>query len=203
MRCCFVLWMRVIVVLAVMLIVCTAFSGDRPRVYTVLVALDDSWQSRMLKSELTRDWERCESSARLDLKTRDKLWGLNQQAWVLRRSFRFVFDAEAPIGTKKPAIRIGAGTWETLDKRIFRYSTLPLQSICWYRDIETLSPSEDGDYVSCQFEKDNEGRVIQRYEINLKVPQAPWLPAGESPVVRGVWTKRTYEGFLGDGDNGP
>ena len=151
----------------------------------VLVALDDSFESQLLKSELTRDW--------LKPKWRDRnyLRQLQSISRDLRRDFRFNFAPDTPPGLNRPAIKVGSGPWEVLDKRIFRYSTLPLKSLCWYRDVTFMEDQGDWNYVCMKWES--------------KVPQAPWLPAGEFPKAHGVIATHSFgaEFYNDDLDRGP
>jgi hypothetical protein len=166
---------------------------ERHKPMTVLVALDDSFESQLLKAELTRDWLKPNRG------DRNYLRQLQALSNGLRRDFRFNFDTDTPSGLHCPAIKVGCGPWEVLDRRIFRYSTLPLRSLCWYRDATFLESQGDWEYI-CP-----DGDYSHAYHCwKPKIPQAPWLPQGEFPKVSGiVSTSDTHPEYDDEHDNGP
>ncbi|HXY33969.1 MAG TPA: hypothetical protein VEI07_07055 [Planctomycetaceae bacterium] len=114
--------------------------ADKP---TLTIALDDGPRSRMLKSELTRDWtqpnpaiaRRLTRSQKQDVATRGTQ--LNALAAKIDGYFRIVYataeDVPLPVKFHLPAVRINRGTWETLDRRAFAFEGRPLATLDWYR----------------------------------------------------------------------
>jgi hypothetical protein len=112
-----------------------------PRKPTLSIALDDTPQSRMLQSELTRDWTRPNPALKLsrsqkkDLETRGAQF--NAIAKKIEEHFRIVYatadDVPLSIRFHLPAVRINRGGWETLDRRSFAFEGRPLVTLDWYR----------------------------------------------------------------------
>jgi hypothetical protein len=159
--------------------------AEPKRKVKLTIALDDSWQSKQLRSELTRDWTCPNPALKLTPKQWISVWEhgfpLNETSAAIHRYFdvRFVERDQAPLTITVPAIRVGNGTWESIDKRAFKYEGVPLATVNWYRlsDIkvrgkspkvytsETLngySGSDAGDPLS----------VPAPWEPHLKVPCA-------------------------------
>jgi hypothetical protein len=114
-----------------------------PNKATLTIALDDTPQSRMLKSELTRDWtqpnptvaRRLTRSQKKDVATRGAQ--LNAIASKIDAYFRIIYvtpdDAPHSVRFHLPAVRINRGAWETLDRRAFAFEGRPLVTLDWYR----------------------------------------------------------------------
>jgi hypothetical protein len=110
---------------------------------TLTIALDDSPQSRMVKSELTRDWTQPNRAVvktltrwqKKDVATRGAQF--NAIATKIDGYFRVVYVKadEVPLSVRfhLPAVRINRGTWETLDRRAFAFEGRPLVTLDWYR----------------------------------------------------------------------
>lgn len=94
------------------------------------VALDDDFDSKLLKSELTRDWVKPGVSGN-EAKT---LAEMKKLSVFLKANLKIIFveRPNTPDGVKLPAIRFGRSRWVTLDKRMFRMSTWPLKSMEWH-----------------------------------------------------------------------
>ncbi|HEV3303080.1 MAG TPA: hypothetical protein VG055_25735 [Planctomycetaceae bacterium] len=130
------------VVLAIAVAVALARAAE-PNKATLTIALDDSPQSRMLRSELTRDWtqpnatvaRRLTRSQKNDVATRGAQ--LNAIASKIDAYFRIIFvtpdDAPLSVRFHLPAVRINRGAWETLDRRAFAFEGRPLVTLDWYR----------------------------------------------------------------------
>jgi hypothetical protein len=100
------------------------------------IALDHDRRSRMLQSELERDWSRPNPAIVLTLRERAGVARLAQEMAGLQRALhdRFqVLYVERPPFVRAPAVRIGHGRWESLSPRAFVYETLPLRTLDWYR----------------------------------------------------------------------
>jgi hypothetical protein len=118
---------------------CAAMTrADRP---TLTIALDDSRQSRVLKSELTRDWTQPNPALRLSARQRADVKArgaqLNAIAAKIGGYFHIVYTTadDVPLAVRfhLPAVRINRGTWESLDRRAFLFEGRPLVTLDWYR----------------------------------------------------------------------
>ncbi len=108
---------------------------------TLTIALDGSPRSRMLRSELARDWAQPNPSLKLTRRQKKDVAArgaqLNAIAAKINAHFRIVYVTadEAPLSIRfhLPAIRINRGQWEPLDRRAFAYEGRPLVTLDWYR----------------------------------------------------------------------
>jgi hypothetical protein len=118
-----------------------AFAAEPPRKPTLALALDDGAPSRMLRSELSRNWLRPNAAIVLTRRQRSDLAiiGHSMQALQAQLVAEFVIvyvEPEAvPSSTRLhlPAIRINRGRWESIDRRAFAFETRPLLTLDWYR----------------------------------------------------------------------
>jgi hypothetical protein len=117
-----------------------AVRAERPRQApqrTLLwVALDDDRRSEMLRHELERDWHRPNPAVVLNPRERIAVARLADDMSRLQRALHARFEilyVEPPPFVQAPAVRIGRGRWESLDRRAFAFETLPLRTLEWYR----------------------------------------------------------------------
>jgi hypothetical protein len=128
---------RALLVTAAASIACAA----EPQKPTLTIALDDGWQSRMLKSELTRDWTRPNPAIKLSRTQKKDMHArgtqLNAIATKIEDYFRIVYvgpdDVPLSVRFHLPAVRINRGAWEPLDRRAFVFDGRPLVTLDWYR----------------------------------------------------------------------
>ena len=157
---------------------------------TLTIALDESPHSRMLKSELTRDWTQPNPALKLtrsqkhDLQTRGTQ--LNALAAKIDGYFQIVYltpgiEDTVPLAIRfhLPAIRINRGRWETLDPRAFAFEGRPLVTLDWYRSrhaaiARDLPRPTAADYWSYCSEEGWSGSEI------VETP-APWERANPFP----------------------
>jgi hypothetical protein len=128
----------------VVLVVAASLAGAvEPNRPTLTIALDDSPQSRMLASELTRAWTQpnpavaktLTRSQKKDVETRGAQF--HTLATKINAYFRIVYvtadDVPLSVRFHLPAVRINRGAWETLDRRAFAFEGRPLVTLDWYR----------------------------------------------------------------------
>ncbi|HET6327804.1 MAG TPA: hypothetical protein VFG04_24180 [Planctomycetaceae bacterium] len=157
---------------------------------TLTIALDDGPHSRMLKSELTRDWTQPNPVLRLtraqkhDLRTRGTQ--LNALAAKIDSHFHIVYvtagiETTVPLSIRfhLPAVRINRGRWETLDPRAFAFEGRPLVTLDWYRSRHAAIARDvprptAADYWSYCSEEGWSGREV------VETP-APWERANPFP----------------------
>ncbi|HEV8000875.1 MAG TPA: hypothetical protein VGP63_13410 [Planctomycetaceae bacterium] len=154
---------------------------------TLMIALDEGPHSRMLKSELTRDWTRPNPALKLtrsqkhDLQTRGTQF--NALAAKIDGYFHVVYvtPEQIPLSVRfhLPAIRISRGRWETLDPRAFAFEGRPLVTLDWYRSrhaaiARDLPRPTAADYWSYCSEEGWSGSEI------VETP-APWERANPFP----------------------
>lgn len=125
----------------VLLTVAVVRSAEPLRKPTLSLALDDSGPSRMLRSELSRDWLRPNSALRRTQRQRSDLAvvgrsmnGLKSQI-VAQFVIVYVEPDAVPLPERLhlPAVRINHGRWESIDRRAFAFETRPLLTLDWYR----------------------------------------------------------------------
>jgi hypothetical protein len=118
-----------------------AYAAEPVRKPTLSLALDDAAPSRMLRSELSRDWLQPNAAVVLTRRQRSDLAVIGHSMNAIQRQilleFRIVYvEADAvplPQRLHLPAIRINRGRWESIDRRAFAFETRPLLTLDWYR----------------------------------------------------------------------
>jgi hypothetical protein len=100
------------------------------------IALDDGRYSQMLQRELERDWSRPNPAVVLTSRERAAVARVAAEMSGLQQALHARFEilyVERPPFVCTPAVRIGRGRWESLDRRAFAFETMPLRTLDWYR----------------------------------------------------------------------
>jgi hypothetical protein len=167
----------------------SAARGDKPM---LSIALDNGPHSRMLKSELTRDWTKpnvrpTTLRASMDLSIQGRRYERQRRAICGYFTIRYVGEDSVPFPERArlPAIRINRGRWEKVDERAFRFEGRPLATIDWYRKAQIASE----DYVE---------PGLPWWQV-FSAPKAPWDTAWE-PFYTACAAARYYQRESVDGD---
>ncbi len=115
-----------------MLFLCMPPVVERDEIY---IGLNSSFQSELLKDELTRDWTQYNAKANLtssqieEVKKEGEFY--NKIRDELDTDFHFIDYLKVPNNIRKyPCIKVGKyGIWQEIDSRAFQTSTFPLLTI--------------------------------------------------------------------------
>jgi hypothetical protein len=152
-----------------------SFAADEPlHRYKLILALDQSFESGWLRSEMDRDWTRPNPDVVLtpeqQREVRIRGSQLNTIMARLREKFIVTIVNDCPPEIRMPAICIG-GKWESINRRAFVKETDPLLTLDWYHrehDWAVGRPADEGDW--------------KRYWYVGPRPFPPWL-ADEGEVL--------------------
>lgn len=115
------------------------------------IAINSSFESSLLKDELTRDWTKPNPDALKTMTEQDKenLYLLGNKFNLIRESlnlkFKFVEWPNVPNDLRiYPSFKFGKyGVWEPFDKRAFQTTTMPLLTVRYLNDLYYTKDAED------------------------------------------------------------
>jgi len=138
------------------------------KVPTLYIRLGDNHESRLLKSELTRNWFNVRS-----LKDYPSAYVFHREQQSIRAKIEFVtVDRWSDI--RSPAYKIGRyGRWQRFDTRTFEFTGRPTRTVRWiidWHEAERIVVFRGDDAHPC----DTELR-----EKPADLPKPPWEKAGQ------------------------
>lgn len=141
------------------------------KVPTLYIRLGDNHESRLLKSELTRNWFNVRS-----LKDYPSAYVFHREQQSIRAKIEFV-TVDRWAGLKTPAYRIGRyGKWERFDTRTFSFTGRPTRTVKWIVDSYLTEPLE----ITYERRTYSDGTVwFSSSTKENKRPRPPWEKPGQ------------------------
>jgi len=106
-----------------------------PQKEIMYITVEDDRESKMIQSELTRDWRKPNPNIQFDEQTLEQIQKRGEELNKLRDSlnleFRFLDPVHTPLHIKPLSYRFHRTEWEEIDHRAFLTTTFPLKTVCY------------------------------------------------------------------------
>jgi hypothetical protein len=140
---------------------------------TLFIRIGDNHESRLLKSELTRDWFRLRSYKPSHV---FHAVALANERREIRANIQFV-EVDRWSEHKTPAYKIGRyGRWGQFDRRAFEFTGRPVRTVRWVVDDYLTEPLE----ITYERHAYGDGEIYFSSSTKRnKRPKPPWEKLGQ------------------------
>lgn len=158
---------------AALLLIGALLQPPAEKLPTLFIRIGDNHESRLLKSELTRDWFKLRSYRASHIFHAAVL--ANDRANIRARIEFVHVDRHSDL--RSPAYKIGRyGRWQAFDRRTFAFTGRPTRTVRWIVDDYLTEPPE----ITYERRTYSDGTVwFSSSTKENKRPKPPWEKTGQ------------------------